>query len=193
MTKKILETVPIGLIVLTFLVSLYFYPMMPERMASHWNAEGKVDDYMEKTVALLIAPALSLAMYVFFRIILWIDPLRENILKFTVQYLVFQIAFMGFMLYLNLIIVAQNLGYKMSMNYLMIPGLSILFFYSGVLMEKSRRNWFIGIRTPWTLSSDTVWEKTHDLGGKLFKCYAAFILIALLFDSNIPCTSYWRQ
>jgi uncharacterized membrane protein len=50
-----------------------------------------------------------------------------------------------------------------------MPALAILFFCSGCLVEKAKRNFFIGIRTPWTLSSDIVWEKTHKVGGKLFK------------------------
>ena len=55
----------------------------------------------------------------------------------------------------------------------------LLFFYIGMMMEKSKRNWFIGIRTPWTLSDDRVWERTHRLGGRMFKAAALVSLLGL--------------
>jgi len=61
----------------------------------------------------------------------------------------------------------------------MIPAMAILFYYAGILIQNAKRNWFIGIRTPWTLSSEGVWEKTHKLGSKLFKIAAVLILLTL--------------
>jgi uncharacterized membrane protein len=58
--------------------------------------------------------------------------------------------------------------------------MGLLFYYTGVLCEKSKRNWFIGIRTPWTLSSDKVWEKTHKIGGKLFKIAGIIAILGAL-------------
>ncbi|MEM2728714.1 MAG: SdpI family protein, partial [Candidatus Bathyarchaeia archaeon] len=60
----------------------------------------------------------------------------------------------------------------------------LLFFYIGILCENSRRNWFIGIRTPWTLSSDRVWEKTHRLGGKLFKAAGVIAMLGALIQEH---------
>ena len=70
------------------------------------------------------------------------------------------------------------------MNLMLIPAISILFYYVGVLVEHAKKNWFIGIRTPWTLSSNIVWKKTHKLGGKLFKFLALLILISLFFPNE---------
>jgi uncharacterized membrane protein len=67
------------------------------------------------------------------------------------------------------------------MNPMIIPALAILFFYLGILVENTKRNWFIGIRTPWTLSSDKIWDKTHKFGGKLFKIGALVSLIGIFF------------
>jgi uncharacterized membrane protein len=63
----------------------------------------------------------------------------------------------------------------------MVPAFAILFYYAGILIEKSKRNYFIGIRTPWTLTSDEVWDKTHRLGGKSFKAAGIASLAGLLF------------
>ncbi|MEM2703742.1 MAG: SdpI family protein [Candidatus Bathyarchaeia archaeon] len=63
-------------------------------------------------------------------------------------------------------------------------GVGLLLFYVGILCENSRRNWFIGIRTPWTLSSDRVWEKTHKLGGKLFKAAGVIAMLGALIQEH---------
>jgi uncharacterized membrane protein len=63
-------------------------------------------------------------------------------------------------------------------------GLGFLFYYVGVVCEHSKRNWFIGIRTPWTLSSDRVWEKTHKIGGRLFKAAGVVALIGVFFQRH---------
>jgi uncharacterized membrane protein len=86
-----------------------------------------------------------------------------------------------FMFYLNLLVIFWNLGAQFSMNRFLPPAFAILFFFAGVLIENSKRNWFIGIRTPWTLSSDFVWDKTHKVGGKLFKASALISLLGVIF------------
>jgi uncharacterized membrane protein len=63
------------------------------------------------------------------------------------------------------------------------PALAILFYYSGILIENAKMNWFIGIRTPWTLSSDKVWDKTHKIGGKLFKIAGVINLLAIFYQN----------
>lgn len=170
---------PIVIIALSFIIALYFYPSMPERMASHWNAEGSVDGYMPKTYALLLMPVISLVLYGIFLIIPMIDPLRRNIKKFWGYYENFVTLTIGFMLYLFMATIAFNLGYGFSMNYAIVPALSVLFYYVGIVMERAKRNWSIGVRTPWTLSDDRVWKKTHLAAGKVFKASAVIALFAL--------------
>jgi uncharacterized membrane protein len=75
------------------------------------------------------------------------------------------------------------LGFELPVNLVMLPGLAALFYYLGILLENSERNWSIGIRTPWTLSNDIVWKKTNVLGGKLFK-FSVLIVLLGLFSSD---------
>jgi uncharacterized membrane protein len=63
------------------------------------------------------------------------------------------------------------------------PAFAILFYYTGILIENAKRNWFIGIRTPWTMSSDKVWDKTHKVGGKLYKIAGVVTLLAIFFET----------
>ena len=87
------------------------------------------------------------------------------------------------MAYIYSLTIFWNFGIKFDMGQLLMPAVGILFFYCGFLVENAKRNWFIGIRTPWTLSSDKVWRKTHKLGGKLFK-FAGVITFLGLFLPN---------
>jgi uncharacterized membrane protein len=69
------------------------------------------------------------------------------------------------------------------MNQVLSPAFGILFFYCGILIEKVKRNWFIGIKTPWTLSNEKVWDKTHQLGGKLFKIVGIIAFLGIIFPN----------
>ena len=169
------------IIVLSFIVAFYVYPQMPERAASHWNAQGEVDGYISKFWASFLMPIVSLLAALLFLFIPKIDPFKANIEKFRGYFEGFIIVILLFLLYIYLLTIFWNLGFRFNMIYLMIPPLAVLLYYAGILVEKAKRNWFIGIRTPWTLSSDQVWEKTHKIGGKLFKASAIIALLGMLF------------
>ena len=169
------------IIVLSFAVGFYFYPQMPEKMASHWNAAGKVDGYMPKFWGLFLMPIISLIMALFFLWIPKIDPMKENIQKFRKYFDDFIILMMLFLFYIYFLSLFWNLGQRFNMVYMITPSFAVLFYYIGVMTEKAKRNWFIGIRTPWTLSSEAVWDKTHKIGGKLFKISALLALAGIFF------------
>ncbi|MHA1632501.1 MAG: SdpI family protein [Candidatus Freyarchaeota archaeon] len=175
------EIIAFGLTLLSFILSLYFYPQMPENMAFHWDTSGQVDGYTSKLLGLFLIPLALVGLALLFVAIPKIDPLKENIKKFRKYYDGFVILFFTFMFSVHLFIVLWNLGVKMNPNVIIPIGLGLLFFYSGVLCENARRNWFIGIRTPWTLSSEKVWKKTHEIGGKLFKVAGMITLVGTFF------------
>jgi len=169
------------IIVFSFCLAFYFYPLMPERAASHWNMKGEVDGYISKSWASFLMPIISLVLALLFLFIPKIDPFKENIKKFKGYFEGFIIIILLFLLYIYLLAIFWNLGFRFDMNYFMIPAFALLLYYAGILVEKAKRNWFIGIRTPWTLSSEQVWDKTHKLGGKLFKASAVIVLLGILF------------
>lgn len=173
----------LGLTLLPFITGVYFYPQMPERMASHWNVRGEVDGYLPKFWGLFLIPFILLGLVLIFISIPRIDPLKENIEKFRKYYDIFIIIFFIFMFSIYSQVILWNLDIKISPNANIPIGLGLLFFYIGILCENSKQNWFIGIRTPWTLSSERVWEKTHKLGGKLFKMTGISALFGAFFQS----------
>lgn len=170
-----------GFVVASALASLVLAPSLPEQVVTHWNAAGEPDGTMPKALALAFVPALSGFMLLLFAVIPRIDPLGDNIRGFRRHYDWFVIAFTAFMLVVHAGILAFNLGYMFDFTLLVVAGVALLLYYVGVLMEHAERNWFIGVRTPWTLSSDEVWRQTHDLAARLFKLTAAVAAVGLLF------------
>jgi uncharacterized membrane protein len=154
----------VGLIGLAFLVALFLYPQMPDPMPSHWNAAGEVDGYMAKFWGLFLMPLLALGVFVLFLAIPRIDPLKANIAQFIRAYNLMMVLLIGYLLYVYALTLLWALGYQFNMTFTLLPAMGLLFIAIGYLVGKAKRNFFVGIRTPWTLSSDTVWAKTHQLG-----------------------------
>jgi uncharacterized membrane protein len=171
-----------GLVLLSFILSIYFYPRVPEQMATHWNSQGEVDGYMSKLWGLFFMPFVIMGLAIMFLVIPRIDPRKENIAKFRNYYDGFIVLLILFMVAVHLQILLWNTGIKISPNAVLPLGIGLLFYYIGILTENAERNWFIGIRTPWTLSSDRVWKRTNRLAGKLFRIAG----IAAIFGAFFP-------
>ena len=170
------------IVIISFVISIYFYPSFPDQVASHWNSQGEVDGYMGKFWGLFLMPIISLAILLLFLAIPKIDPLKNNIKKFEKYFDGFIVLILLFLFYIYVLTVLWNMNIVFNMTQMILPALGILFFYCGILIENAKRNWFIGIRTPWTLSNEKVWNATHKLGGKLFKTAGILAFIGLFFQ-----------
>jgi uncharacterized membrane protein len=168
------------MILFIFIICACLYPQLPERMASHWNTRGEVDGYISKFWGMFLLPFILLGITLLFIAVPRIDPLKANIEQFRSYYDGFITLLLIFMLVIHVQLILWNIGIKISPNITVPVGLGILFFYIGILFEKAKRNWFIGIRTPWTLSSEQVWDKTHQIGGRLFKIAGIISLLGIL-------------
>jgi len=176
------ELIALGIIILSFLIGMYFYDKFPDKVASHWNSQGQVDGYMSKFWGLFLMPIISVGMLILFIIIPKIDPLKKNIQQFRKYFDNFIILIFIFLFYIYILTIVWNLGIRFDMVLVLVPAFGLILYYSGVLMQNAKRNWFIGIRTPWTLSSDEVWNKTHKLGARLFKICGIITLFGLVFQ-----------
>jgi len=179
------STLAVLLIILVcFFLGIAFYPQMPDEMASSWDIKGNVKGYLPKFWGLFLVPIISFCILLLLFILLpKIDPLKANIEKFRKYFDTFIVVIAVFFFYIYLLTILWNLGYNFDVGRAMIPALGILFYYCGVLVENAKRNWFIGIRTPWTLSNEEVWEKTHKLGGKLYKIIGLIAFLGVIFPS----------
>jgi uncharacterized membrane protein len=186
-TRSTLITVII-LIALSTLAGLLLWNRLPDQMASHWGMDDQVNDTTSKFWGVFLMPIITTALLLLFLVIPSIDPLKANIARFRETLNLFIVMMTSFMIYIYGLTLTWNLGYtNFRMSGAMLPALGLLFIFLGSLIQKSKRNFFIGIRTPWTLSSDTVWDETHRVGGLLFKISGALALVGARF----PDYAFW--
>jgi uncharacterized membrane protein len=124
-------------------------------------------------------PLLAVGMFLIFLLVPIVDPLKKNIRKFRNKFEYFIVILLIFMFYIYLLSIYWNLGHRLNMARMIAPAIGVLFFYIGILMKNTEQNWFIGIRNPWTLSSPSVWKKSHNVGSMLFKACGVIAFIGL--------------
>jgi len=174
-----------AIIALMFISGAYIYPSMPETMATHWDADGNVNGYSTRAVGVFLIPAITFGIYILMLAIPHIAVYRKNIESFK-QYYFYMIA--GIVIFLAVVqsaMLAANMGYAFDMSYIIMPTIAVLFYGIGIILEKTRRNFFIGIRTPWTLSSDAVWEKTNRIGSKMFRVFGVLAVLSLFVPGGL--------
>lgn len=164
-------------------VAVWLYPRLPVQVPTHWNLHDQVNGYMPRFWAAALPPL----MIVVFAGLTWllpvISPRRFEIRPFAQVYTLLMLAIQGFLLVVGITILLSGAGYAVSVPKLAMLGAGVLFMLIGNYMGKLRKNFFIGIRTPWTLASDAVWERTHRLGGWLFMLAGALGIVATLADA----------
>jgi uncharacterized membrane protein len=157
-----------ALLAVATLVGLSLYPQLPDPMPSHWDANGTVDGYMSRMWGVLLMPLMTAGLAVLLFAIPSMDPLRANIERFRATYNAFVVGFVAFMVYVYALTLAAGMGRQFNMTQMLLPAVGLLFIGVGRMLRSARRNYFIGIRTPWTLASDEVWRATHALGARTF-------------------------
>lgn len=181
------EFILIALILLMFIVSLYLYPIMPESMPIHWNAKGEIDGYGSRFVGLFLMPVFLAGIYILFLFAPEMAIYNKNFEKFKNYFYGFKVFLILFFITIYIASLLPNFSIEVNMGYIMVPALAVLFFYTGYILKFAKRNYFIGIRTPWTLTNEKVWDKTHKLGSKLFMASSVLMLFSLFF----PESSIW--
>lgn len=141
------------IIVVQILISLATYPFLPNIVPSHWNAAGQVDGYSPKWVNAVLFPAISIGMYVLVRVLIAAGPRLGHQNRYANRDIVnlILVGILLFMLIVQLTVTAIALGLPVDMSFVMNLALSVLFIFLGNYMGKLRRNFWAGIRTPWTI------------------------------------------
>lgn len=178
---KWIHIVSMLIILASIVLSVLVYEQAPDMVASHWDAQGNVNGYMSKFWGLFLMPLVLLVLYGLFVFLPKIDPLKENVEKFRKYYDGFIVVFLLFMLLVHINVVLWNIGIYISPSFVIPLGIGLLFIYIGLLLKQAKRNWFIGIRTPWTMQNDTIWDKTHALAAPLFMISGILSLIGVFF------------
>lgn len=174
------------IIVVQVLISVGTYPFLPAMVPSHFDAAGNVNGYMPKLVNAILFPGISIVLFLILRFVTQIGPNLgyRNQRRANMQVVnLIMVGILLFMLVIQLLTTAYALGAKVDISLVVCLAVSVLFIFLGNYLGKLRRNFWAGIRTPWTLASDVVWERTHRLGGWLFVLAGFIGLISSFFPS----------
>jgi len=151
-----------------FILAVSTWGYLPNQLPVHWNGAGQIDGYGSKARGLFLVPFLSLGQYLLLLLLPRIDPGRANYARFAGAYSVIRISIAAALAGTYMATILLYLGRQINVTTVAMLFAGGLLIVLGELMAKIRPNWFVGIRTPWTLSSKAAWTKTHRLGGWLF-------------------------
>jgi len=158
----------IGMIVIVIVASLTMYPALPASMPIHWNLRGEVDGWAAKPWGVSSMPVIMLGLLLLFRALPYLSPKSFTLDTFRSTYDRIALSSLAFCTYLQGVILwaAMHLTFEPATAFM--GGACLLLAILGNVLGKVRRNFWVGIRTPWTLASDRVWNATHRLAAKLF-------------------------
>ncbi|MCX8196794.1 MAG: SdpI family protein [Candidatus Micrarchaeota archaeon] len=185
------EILPVLMLVLMFAIAVYADPLVhtneKEEVTVTFGFDGRNTIFAHKSVILYLVPFMTLVLYVGFSIIPKIEIYQKNLENFYEQFLGFKILFVFIMCVIYISMLLPNLGYwrHVDTSLIIIFSVAILFFYVGYMLNFTKRNYFIGVRTPWTLADEKIWEKTNRLAAKLFWICGVFALVGLVVQGDL--------
>jgi uncharacterized membrane protein len=182
------KLLPIALVAIAFVVSIAAYPSLPDRIVTHWGIDGQPDGWSSRAFGAFLIPVMTLGTLLLMRVLPQLDPRRENYEKFRGTFDTLIVAIIAFLVALHIAVITSALGWPVPVDRVVWLGTAALFVVIGNLLPRARPNWFVGIRTPWTLSSDRVWERTHRVGGRIMVA-GGIVIAALGFLS--PRAAFW--
>jgi uncharacterized membrane protein len=165
--------------------SLALYPRLPETMAVHWDMDGNPNGWMPRPFGAFFGPVFLLVLWALMRVLPRIDPREQNYARFGDAYETIVGASLLLVLVTHGIVLAEALGHHTPVARLVTALVGALFVVIGNVMPRMRPNWWFGVRTPWTLSNDRVWARTHRLAGfSMTAAGVAMIATALVLPSQ---------
>ncbi len=167
----------IFLIVLMIGIGWYFSDKLPDKVPVHWNWQGEVDGFGSRGQGLWTIPIMTVVIMIIFWFVPQLDPKREKYKQFAGVWEMFQSMFLFFMIYVYFISLYAAVA-AVDVGSWVMTGVGLLFVWLGNMMGKIRQNYFVGIKVPWTLNNEEVWNKTHRLGGW------CFVIAGLLLTVN---------
>jgi uncharacterized membrane protein len=179
----------------------------PDKIPMHWDVNGEVNEYGGKW-SIFFGPLMSLGIYLLLLVVPRLDPRKKNYDLFSGSYFLIRLALTIFLSIVSVVIALASLSYKIDVTMIVIIAVLGLLLLIGNLFGRIRPNYFVGLRTPWTLNSEEVWMKTHRLTGKLWvggtllmllliwfipmKTFSYFLIGYILVIVIIPVIYSWR-
>ncbi|MGG3271425.1 SdpI family protein [Priestia aryabhattai] len=182
---------PLGITLLTLVAWLIALPHLPATMPIHWGANGEADGFATKINAMILTVGIMVLIYFVIAFVPRIDPRKENYKYFSKTYNILLNAVLLLFFFVNMSTILQGLGYNVPMSYIAPIMAGLVFIIIGNYLQRVRSNYFMGIRTPWTLSNENVWKKTHRLSGKIFFIGGLLILISAFLPDGYKSVILW--
>lgn len=171
---------PISIIASAWIFSLAVFTRLPESMPVHWGISGDPNRYGSRIEGAFLLPFLMIGLYLIMQWYPSRDPRAPNIAKFRGAYDTVVAATLAFLAALHILAVGSTIGWNVNVTTVVLVGMGLLFVLLGNLLPLVRSNFIFGIRTPWTLSSETVWMRVHRVAGYA-RVAAGLITIACAF------------
>jgi len=168
------------LAVVALAASVVLYPHLPSQVAIHWNIHGNVDGYGDKSYAAFLVPGLMAILLILFRLLPWLSPRHFEIETTRPTYLYVMVVLLALFAYLHALILLASLARPMDVSRSLVGGFFLFFALVGNVLGKIPRNFYVGVRTPWTIADARVWHATHRLAAKLFVAAGALGFLAVL-------------
>ena len=181
---------PAVLIVVTAILSAVAYPRLPATVPSHWNIHGQVNSWQSRERAAFFVPILLLVVWAAMRGLPKIDPRRANYAKFQPTYDFVIAAVLTMVALVHLAVLAYALGLPILIHRIAPVLLGLMLIAIGNQLPRARSNWWFGIRTPWTLSNDRVWERTHRVGGYVMTLIGVLAIVSSFFAAEVAFVTF---
>jgi uncharacterized membrane protein len=175
--------IPLIAVLAGFAFSAVVYSRLPDQMPVHWNWAGEVDGWAGRTQGAFMMPALALAVWALMRFLPRIDPRRANYVKFGDTYELIVAAIVVMLVLIHIAVLGAALGWPISIGRVVPALIGALLLLLGNVLPRARPNWWFGIRTPWTLSNDRVWDRTHRVGGYMLAGAGCLMLLSAAVPS----------
>jgi len=171
-------------VILAILVgTLVAYPRLPEVVPMHWDANGNVNGWGHKSTLFLTGPGFMTAIVLLFAGLPWLSPKKFEVDSFRATYLYIMIVIVAMLAYVHILELLYGLGVVMDVSRAVEGGVCLLIALLGNVMGKVRRNFYVGIRTPWTIADERVWNATHRLAAKTIFAGGVLGLIAVILKA----------
>jgi len=181
-TQRNANIIMLSLIGIMLVISFILYPSLPDELPRQWGVSGEVNSTWHKIYAVLMSPGLAIVLWILTWAIPKIDPRRESYEKFGGFYMRFRVALVALLLGLHILTLTQYDNPDAVIR-LIVFGIAALLALLGNEMGRVRQTWFFGIRTPWTISDERVWKRTHRIGGRWF---AGVGVLNMVFALTLP-------
>ncbi len=165
------------LVVISVGLSLWAYPQMPPRVPTHWDLAGHINGYSSRVFAATIMPATVAFTWLLMVVLPAISPRGFRLDQSARAFYESVLAILGVLAIIHFIVLRASLGVStLPTGFVFVP-VGALLAILGNLMGKFHKNFFIGVRTPWTLASDEVWLRTNRLGGRLMVAGGLLLIV----------------